>query len=163
MPNGPLPRVLTHVRGLVAALHDRAATDRELLERFVSRRDEAAFAALLERHGAMILGVCRRVLRDAHDAEDACQATFLALARKAPAIRKRDSLASWLYGVAVRVARNLRRSAARRRACAGPQVHDQDATAELTWREVREALDEELRRLPEPLRAPLVLCCLEGL
>src|SRR5262245_60837416 len=79
MPNGPLPGVLMHVRGLVAALHDRAATDRELLERFVSRREEAAFAALLERHGAMVLGVCRRVLRDAHDAEDACQATFLAL------------------------------------------------------------------------------------
>ena len=134
MPKGRLPGVLTHVRGLVAALHDRAATDRELLERFVSRREEAAFAALLERHGAMVLGVCRRVLHDAHDAEDACQAAFLALARKAPTIRKRDSLASWLYGVAVRIARNLRRHAARRRACAGPEMHDRDAAAEMTWR-----------------------------
>jgi RNA polymerase sigma factor (sigma-70 family) len=165
MPDGQLPGVVMRVRGLVAVLHDRAATDRDLLERFVSRRDEAAFAALLERHGAMVLGVCRRVLHDAHDAEDACQATFLALARKAPSVRKRDSLASWLYGVAVRVSRNLRRGVARRRARAGPEVDvpQPDAAAELTWREVREALDEELRRLPEPLRAPLVLCCLEGL
>src|SRR4051794_20189299 len=114
MPNGQLPGVLVHVRGLLAAQHDRAATDRELLDRFVGRRDEGAFAALLERHGAMVLAVCLRLLRDAHDAEDACRATFLILARKARSVRKRDSLGSWLYGVAVRVARNLRRAVARR-------------------------------------------------
>src|SRR5262245_14187245 len=90
MPDGQLRGVLAHVRGLLAAGHDRAVTDRELLDHFVSRREEAAFAALLERHGAMVLGVCRRILRDTHDAEDACQAAFLVLARKAGSVRKRD-------------------------------------------------------------------------
>jgi RNA polymerase sigma factor (sigma-70 family) len=165
MPNRQPPGALAHLRGLIAARHDRATTDRELLDRFVGGREEAAFAALLQRHGGMVLGVCRRVLRDAHDAEDACQATFLVLARKAPSIRRRDSLGSWLHGVAVRVARNLRRSIARQRRHAGPvaDVPQPDAAAELTWREVREALDEELQRLAGHFRGPLVLCCLEGL
>jgi RNA polymerase sigma factor (sigma-70 family) len=165
MPDGQLPTILGHVRGLVAARQEREATDRELLDRFVGSCDEAAFAALLQRHGAMVLAVCRRVLRDPQDAEDACQATFLVLARKAPSIRKRDALGSWLYGVAARVARNLRRGAARRRGLARPaaDVPQPDAAAALSWREVQEALDEELLRLPESLRAPLVLCCLEGM
>src|SRR5258708_6159212 len=106
MANRQLTDVLIQVRGLVAAQHDRAATDRELLNRYVSGQEDAAFAALFERHGAMVLAVCRRVLRRAEDAEDACQATFLVLARKAASIRKRGSLGSWLHGVAVRVAWN---------------------------------------------------------
>src|SRR5205823_691889 len=116
------------------------------------------------------LAVCRRALRHTQDAEDAFQATFLILARKAASVRKRTALGSWLHGVAIRVARNLRRSARRRDPLAqvprreglGADVLQPDAVTELTWREVREALDEELQRLPERLRAPLVLCCLEG-
>ena len=93
-------------------------SDGQLLERFASRHDEAAeaaFAALVERHGPMVLGVCRRVLDNPHDAQDAFQATFLILVRKARAVRKQDSVASWLYGVASRVSAHSRASAARRR------------------------------------------------
>jgi RNA polymerase sigma factor (sigma-70 family) len=164
MSNAPMVEVFHQVRRLAAAQHDRAAPDRELLERFISGRDEDAFSTLLRRHGPMVLGVCRRELRHAQDAEDAFQATFLILARKAASIRKRDALASWLHGVAVRAARNLRRGALRRAAREAPaaDVPQPDAVAELTWREVQVALDEELERLPERFRAPLVLCCLEG-
>ncbi len=93
-------------------------TDGQLLERFVAGRDESAeagFAALVERHGPMVLRVCRQILGDAHDAEDAFQATFLVLARRAGSVRKRESVASWLYGIAQRVARRSQADAARRR------------------------------------------------
>src|SRR5262249_15071907 len=128
-------------------------------------RDEAAFAALVHRHGAMVLGACRRVVRNPHDAEDACQATFLILAHKAASIRKRDALGSWLHGVACRVARDLRAKLARRAAqplAPGDDVARPDGSDSLTWAEVRQALDEELRGLPEHYRAALVLCYLEG-
>jgi RNA polymerase sigma-70 factor (ECF subfamily) len=92
------------------------ASNRQLLECFLARREEAAFAALLQRHGPMVLHVCRRTGRNAEDAEDAFQATFLLLARKAGSIRKRESVASWLHGVARRVARDAQRQAARRQA-----------------------------------------------
>jgi RNA polymerase sigma factor (sigma-70 family) len=138
--------------------------DQELLRRFLGGRDEAAFAALLRRHGAMVLDVCRGVLGNEADAEDAFQATFLLLARKAGSIRKAGSLASWLHGVAYRTALRARTDFARRRRHEA-RAPDQSAAAdpdELTWREVRQVVHEELARLPERHRAPLVLCYLEG-
>src|SRR5262249_42690745 len=156
--------ILQHIHKLVAAQTTQALSDRNLLDRFLARRDEAAFAALVERHGAMVLGVCRRVLRNAHDAEDASQAAFLVLARKAATIRKQESLASWLHGVAYHIAANLKREAARRRAREASRqgALQADATVEICWREMQGLLDEELARLPERYRSPLILCYLEG-
>jgi RNA polymerase sigma factor (sigma-70 family) len=163
MANGRLDGVLQHIRKLVAAEGGGAVSDQQLLERFVRRRDEEAFAALVQRHGPMVLAVCRRVLGNPHDAEDACQAAFLILARKAASIRKQASVGSWLHGVAYRAAANLKRAIARRRRREAPVVDvPQAEPAEVSWREVRAVLDEELQRLPERFRAPLLLCCLEG-
>jgi RNA polymerase sigma factor (sigma-70 family) len=156
-------RVIHFLRRAVAP--PGADDDRELLRRFIAAREEAAFAGLVRRHGAMVLGVCRRVLDNGHDAEDAFQATFLVLARKAATVHKQDSLASWLYGVAFRVARKARAAAAvRRRAEERPVEHvsPSDPAAEAAGRELRPVIDEELNRLPEKYRAPLVLCYLEG-
>ena len=144
MAKGPLGNLLEHIRQLAAAQPTGQRPDGELLERFVRHRDEAAFAALVERHGPMVLRVCRRVLQQAQDAEDACQATFLVLARKAASIRKQASLASWLYGVAYRMASNLKKTVARRGAPESllVDVPQADTTAETTWREARVVLDE---------------------
>jgi RNA polymerase sigma factor (sigma-70 family) len=162
MANGQLDGVLQHLRKL-AAEGIGNLPDRELLQRFVRHRDEAAFAVLVERHGALVLGVCRRVLRDPHDAEDACQAAFLILVRRAAVIRNGDSLASWLHGVAYRVALSLRRRRLRLRVREVPEVDVAQAEpADISWREVRGVLDQELERLPERLRAPLLLCYLQG-
>src|SRR6266852_3836078 len=116
MRNGQLDSVLHYIRSLLAAGQTRELPDRELLQRFVTLRDEAAFSAIVERHGPVVMGVCRRTLRSEHHAEDACQATFLVLARKAGSIRKRESLGCWLYRVAYRVARKLRADIKRRAA-----------------------------------------------
>src|SRR5580700_1545754 len=140
--------------------------DRELLERFLANQDEAAYLALLSRHGPMVLRVCRRVLSNEHDAEDAFQATFLILARKARTIRRHNALASWLHGVARRVALQSRSQVNRRRQHeerirqSAPASCTDDATP---WGQIREILDEELSRLPERLKGPLVHCYLEGL
>src|SRR5262245_15704502 len=140
------------------------APDADLLNRFVRSRDEAAFARLVERHGPMVLGVCRRVLGDAHAAEDAFQATFLALARGAGRVRAAGSLAAWLYGAAVRVSLKARGIAARTKPAARPPARPApDPLAEITGRELVAAIDEELARLPEQFRAAVVACCLEGL
>jgi RNA polymerase sigma factor (sigma-70 family) len=163
LANGHLDSVLQHIRKLVAAEGTRTAPDRELLERFIQHRDETAFTALVQRHGPMVLSVCRRVLGHAEDAEDACQATFLVLARKAASIRKKESLGSWLHGVAYRAAANLKREVSRRTAHEVPAVDVPPVEpTDITWREVRTVLDEELRGLPERFRAPLLLCYLEG-
>jgi RNA polymerase sigma factor (sigma-70 family) len=135
-----------------------------LLERFAGRREEEAFAELVRRHGPMVLGVCRRVLHDHQEAEDALQATFFILARKAGTIRRHESLASWLYGVAYHVALRARARASRRADLAARAGEKQpaDPLAEVSGRELLTLLDEELQRLPAAYRAPLVLCCLEG-
>jgi len=138
--------------------------DRELLERFRTKRDDDAFQALVRRHGAMVLRVCRNVLGQEQDAEDAFQLTFLVLARRCGSIRKQESLGGWLHGVAHRTALHTRRTARRRRIRereAKPTL-SRDPARELSWREVQAILDEEIRRLPEWLRSPFILCILEG-
>jgi RNA polymerase sigma-70 factor (ECF subfamily) len=145
---------------------EREGTDRQLLHRFVARRDEGAFEALMARHGPMVFAVCRRVLRDVHEAEDACQATFLVLARKAGSVRRPELLANWLYGVAYRAARKAQRQAARHgaRAILGAAMRSTDSIPdEVVWEDLRPVLDGELDRLPGKFRAPVVMCYLEGL
>ncbi len=139
-------------------------TDGQLLERFLSRRDEAAFEALVRRHGPMVLGVCRRVLGNPQDAEDAFQATFLVLVRKAASIGRRDLLGNWLYGVAYRTALDARAAATRRQArerqvrfMPDPEAADRADV----WGDLRPLLDQELNRLPDKYRVPVVLCDLE--
>jgi RNA polymerase sigma factor (sigma-70 family) len=139
-------------------------TDTELLRRFVARRDAAAFEALVWRHAAMVLGVCRRVLRHAADVEDAFQATFLVFLRMAGSIRSRQAVAGWLYQVAYRTALRSRRAAARRLVYEKRAVPQPPASPALddTGPDLRPLLDEELNRLPAKYRAPVVLCYLEG-
>src|SRR3954469_5995037 len=103
MTRQSLKAVLQHLRTVAAVQTYREMSDHELLGRFVEECDEAAFTVLIERHGPMVLGVCRRALPHFHDAEDACQATFLVLARKAASLRKKTALSSWLHGAACRV------------------------------------------------------------
>jgi RNA polymerase sigma factor (sigma-70 family) len=139
-------------------------TDGQLLEAFVSRRDADAFEALVRRHGPMVLGVCRRVLRDPHDAEDAFQATFLVLARKAASVSPREAVGNWLYGVAQTTAVRARAANARRR-MRERQVADMpepEAVPEDFADDLQRVLDEELARLPDKHRLPVVLCDLEG-
>src|SRR5262245_48884090 len=164
MPTGTSNGVLAEVGRLagLAARHDE--TDRHLLQRFAAARDEAAFELLVRRHGALVRGVCRRVLGNADDADDAFQATFLVLATKAASVDWRAGVGPWLYQVAYRLARKARARAARRRLQEGQAPLPRPAAApdDLTWRELRPLLDEELARLPQRYRAPLVLCYLEG-
>ena len=139
-------------------------SDGQLLEQFAVRRDEASFAALVQRHGPLVLSVCRRVLQHEADAEDAFQATFLVLVRKANAIDKRESVGSWLYGVAYRIAQKARASVCRRRQReqARAPLPESQPVDEAAFRELSLLLDEEVQRLPVKYRTPLVLCCLQG-
>jgi RNA polymerase sigma factor (sigma-70 family) len=162
MAIAPLDTVLHHLRRLAGAPRPGESTDAQLLQRFARKRDEAAFALLVQRHGPMVLGVCRRVLGNSHDAEDAFQATFLILARKAAAVGWRDSVAAWLYTVAYRLALRVRSHAARRRFHEREMMHIRrievaGGRGQQDWVPL---LDEELSRLPEKYRAPLVLCYL---
>jgi RNA polymerase sigma factor (sigma-70 family) len=156
---GPLLRQAGRV---AAARQANDRPDAELLGAFLAGGDQPAFAALVRRHGPLVMGVCRRVLRHEQDAEDAFQATFLLLADQAGAVRKRSSLGSWLHGVAYRVAKNARRAAARRRRHEGraPPPAPAEPADELTWHEAQALLDEEVARLPGPCRAAFVLACL---
>ncbi len=156
-------KVIQHLRRTVL-LHDGAGlTDGKLLECFLSHRDEAAFAALVKRHGPMVWGVCRRLLNH-QDAEDAFQATFLVLTRKAASIKPREMVGNWLYGVAHQTALQARRTATRRRAREKQVREMPDAKAEQQdlWDDLRPLLDQELSRLPDKYRAIIVLCDLEG-
>src|SRR5262245_57307674 len=164
MPRGPLGPVARHLRRRAGGPAAPELTDVQLLQRFVAERDEAAFAALVRRHGALVRAVCRRVLPCAEDVEDALQATLLVLARRAASIRKGPAVASWLYGAAYRTAMNAKKSAARRRAYErrpGGRPPEQPVS-EAALRELQALLGEEVDRLPEHHRAPFVLCCLEG-
>jgi RNA polymerase sigma-70 factor (ECF subfamily) len=163
MAAGPAHPVLRFIRAL-SPTAGQDVPDAELLGRFVARRDESAFAALVCRHGPMVFGVCARVLGDTPDAEDAFQATFLVLVRRAGSMGRPDLLGNWLHGVAYRTALKARAETLRRRrqeshAAARPPV---DAAEEGVWRDLRPILDEELNRLPQKYRVPLVLCHLEG-
>jgi RNA polymerase sigma factor (sigma-70 family) len=157
-----LGTVLCNVRRSLLFQEEAGHTDRDLLERFVSEHDEAAFEALLCRHGPMVLGTCRRVLRNEADAADAFQATFLVLIRKAGSIRQRGMVSNWLYGVAHNIARktrgmSIKRLEKEREAAEQPRPE----TAEPSDR-LLALLDEELGALPEKYRAAIVLCDLEG-
>jgi RNA polymerase sigma factor (sigma-70 family) len=149
----------------VATLSDAQSSDGQLLDAFLTFRDEAAFAALVRRYGPMVLGVCRRVLRRECDAEDAFQAAFLVLVRKAAQVRRRAALGGWLYGVAYRTALHARARDARRRRLEGQvrPMERNDSPEEAAMRpELRQLLDEELSRLPEGYRELVVLCDLLG-
>jgi RNA polymerase sigma factor (sigma-70 family) len=140
-----------------------ALPDSQLLGRYVANRDEAAFEVLVWRHGAMVYSLCRRLLRHEQDAEDAFQASFLALARKAASVRNGESLASWLYKVAFRIAAAARATAATRIERGSISVDVSAATSdESVWRDLRPVLDEEVNRLPAKYRSAFVLCYLEG-
>ncbi len=164
MPAGQLEGVIRHLRN-VAHLHDSAQVgDAELLERFIAHRDQGAFELLVRRHGPMVLGVCRRVLGNEKDAEDAFQATFLVLVRKATAIIPRTQVGNWLHGVAHKTALKAKAMVQKRR------VKEREAgvarrrnATDDTWESLLEILDGELNALPEKYRAPIVLCDLEGL
>jgi RNA polymerase sigma factor (sigma-70 family) len=162
MATNQLSQVLEHLRG-AALTGERERSDGQLLETYVRSREEAAFAALVHRHGPMVWGVCRRVLHGHHDAEDAFQATFLVLVRKAPSVMPRDMIANWLYGVAHQTAKKARATVARRhgrekQVTAMPEP----ALAQQQLDDLRGLLDQELCRLPDKYRAVVVLCDLEG-
>jgi RNA polymerase sigma factor (sigma-70 family) len=164
MTQGHLTTVMRHLRRLIGEPAAPADTDGRLLERFLQSHEEDAFAQLMQRHGPLVMGVCRRVLRDAHAAEDAFQATFLLLARKAHSLRRHDSLAGWLSRVAFRVALDARaagdRRAARERMVVAMAPTQTDTEADRHQR--RLILEEELQALPRKYYEPLVLCYLES-
>lgn len=163
MSRNSLAGILKHLHKLsnLQALTD--LNDSELLERFLSTQEELAFTVLIERHGPMVHAVCCRTLGNTHDAEDACQATFLVLARKAQTIRKKRSLSSWLHGVALRLANSLKRKLARRQRREQLSAKSESSLphCDVSWREVQAILDAELQQLPERYRSALILCYLE--
>jgi RNA polymerase sigma factor (sigma-70 family) len=156
--------ILDPLRRLITRQNGSALSDAQLLENFVIRRDEPSFEVLVWRHGAMVLAVCQRVLRDAHEAEDAFQATFLVFARKAASIGRGEVVAAWLYKVAYRVSLRLRGAAAKRAAPGAPtdELPAPELAGDADWHDLRPVLDDEIARLPEKYRAPFVLCYLEG-
>jgi RNA polymerase sigma factor (sigma-70 family) len=164
MATGSLAPVLHYLRKVTTPVAAGDVSDAELLSRFSRHRDEAAFTALVRRHGPMVLAVCRRIVRDGHTAEDAFQATFLVLARKAGSLARPELLGHFLHGVAYRTAAKAKTEAAKRRAREQQAVRPQevDPDDELMRQDLRAILDEEVNRLPERYRVPVVLCYLQG-
>jgi RNA polymerase sigma factor (sigma-70 family) len=162
MSTVPPSRIIRHLRGAALRQAGGGPDDANLLERFLAERDEAAFEALVRRHGPMVFGVCRRLLGRHHDAEDAFQATFLVLACKAATVRDRATVGSWLFAVAYRTANRARARAARR------FVKEQEAAVTEAYNDkhngddLARLLDLELSRLPEEYRGPILLCDLQG-
>src|SRR6266702_2470027 len=164
MNQAPTSVLLQYLRKLVSQPATLGLSDQELLQRFAEQRDESAFTTLVRRHGPMVLRLCQRLLHNEHDAEDVCQATFLVLASKAASRFWQPSVASWLHRVAYHMALRAKAGAVRR------AVHERhvverplpDPLETITARELLTVLDEELTRLPEKYRVPLVLCHLEG-
>jgi RNA polymerase sigma factor (sigma-70 family) len=164
METNQLSRVIQTIREATLHHDEASLSDGQLLERYLRSREERAFAALVQRHGTMVWGVCRRVLRSHHDAEDAFQATFLVLVRKAASIVSKELVANWLYGVAHQTALKARATVARRgireqqlMAMPDPPLEPQEI-----WHDLQTLLDQELSRLPDKYRAVVVLCDLEG-
>jgi RNA polymerase sigma factor (sigma-70 family) len=164
MATGVMGNLLQYLRGMVGRGRIDDQTDGQLLEDFAARGDAAAFETLLQRHGDMVWQVCRRLLPNASDVEDAFQAVFLVLLRKAASLDRTRSLGSWLYGVAYRVALKARSRAhqQRRKETEAAARTPVESHAEPGQQELRPLLDAELARLPEKYRAPLILCYLEG-
>ncbi|MHB1423088.1 MAG: sigma-70 family RNA polymerase sigma factor [Gemmataceae bacterium] len=164
MATGPLAPVVHYLRKVTNPTVAGDIADAELLSRFALHRDEAAFTSLVRRHGRMVLAVCRRVVRDGHAAEDAFQATFLVLARKAGSLARPELLGNWLHGVAYRTAMKAKIETAKRRVHETRAVRPQevDSRDETEWHDLRTVLDEEVNRLPERYRVPVVLCYLQG-
>jgi RNA polymerase sigma factor (sigma-70 family) len=155
--------LVRHLRRLTGR-PDAGVPDAELLHRFVATGDEAAFELLLWRHGPMVRGVCQRMLHHTQDAEDAFQATFLTLLRKAGSISQRESLAGWLYRVTYRVALRARDKAARQpeRLPHNSETPAPEPACDLIWRDLRPVLDEEINQLPRKYSLPIILCYFEG-
>src|SRR5262245_61166962 len=165
MSTSGLNAVLEHVCHLVNAEEARDLSDGQLLQLYLGQRNQEAFTVLLRRHERLVWNVCRGALPCRQDAEDAFQATFIVLARKAASIRKQGSLASWLHGVAYRVALRARRDAARRQARdrqARAMAPTKQCVADKTWSDLQTALTAEVERLPAKYKVPFVLCHLEG-
>jgi RNA polymerase sigma factor (sigma-70 family) len=164
MANEPATLLLRHIRRLASPNQASAPSDRDLLVRFAAGGDEDAFGELVRRHGPLVLRACRRTLTEASDVEDAFQATFLVLARKAGSVRWGESVAGFLFAVAHNICRRIRDSDRRRirHERQVPARFTPDPLSELTVRELVDALDEELTRLPEKYRSALILCHLEG-
>src|SRR6185437_4974310 len=163
MAINPMNKVLEHLRRTVALGDAAGLTDGQLLERYLNHREDAVFAALVRRHGPMVMSVCRRVLGNDHDAEDAFQASFLVLVRKAASVVPRERVANFLYGVAHTTALRAKVLIAKRRAKEKQvkEMPEPQAKARELWDDLRPVLDRELSCLPDKYRVPIVLCDLE--
>jgi RNA polymerase sigma factor (sigma-70 family) len=164
MATNPMNKVVQYLHRAALLRDGVALPDGQLLERYLRGQEEAAFAALVQRHGPMVWGVCRRVLGNHHDAEDAFPATFLVLVRKAASIRPREMVANWLYGVAHKTALKARATAAKRkeRERQATEMPEPAVAEPDLWQALQPLLDQELSKLPDKYRAVIVLCDLEG-
>src|SRR6516162_1820746 len=164
MATAQMDTVIRHLRRAVLQQDGTACTDAQLLASFIDQKDEAAFEVLVRRHGPMVFGVCRRVIDNHHDAEDAFQATFLVLARKASSVRPRERVANWLHGVALRTAMKAKALTTKRRSREKQvtEMPEPEAPQQGHWRDLQPLLDQELNGLPENYRLPILLCGLEG-